>query len=93
MTNKHFFEEADEGELRIKNYTYTFDCDIVYIPPNIMDIAIFRIRNYKPIFDLVPIKINKDKVKLLQQIYAVNYSYFDKTEILGFKDPFQFVNR
>jgi hypothetical protein len=97
MTNKHFFEEGeDDGQnctLRIKNDIYSFECQLLYMPPNIIDIAIFGIKNFSPDIDklLTPIKLSQNKVRLLDEIYAVNYSYFDKTDILNLKSPSQFV--
>jgi hypothetical protein len=70
---------------------YTFDCELIYLPPNMIDIAIFRIKDFNTSYDLVPIKYNNDKVTLLQEVYAVNYSYFYKQDVLRFKTPFYFV--
>jgi hypothetical protein len=54
-----------------------------------MDLAVVKIRNYENIQvsdsfrELIPLQISKNKVNLLDTIYSVTFSYFDKKEILN----------
>jgi hypothetical protein len=96
MTNKHFFEEPDQDDnnITIQNSIYKFTkCEVVFLPPNQIDIAIIRMKeNYKDYPSLTAMKISKSPVTLLETVYAINFSYFDLTDILKIKEPFQFVN-
>jgi hypothetical protein len=92
MTNKHFFEEEDyTNEITIKNGKYNMKGKLIFMPKNIIDIAIIELVDKKYLCELEPIKIKNNKINLLQEVYAVNYSYFDITDILKINKPFVFV--
>ena len=60
MTNKHFFEEDDykeNSEIIVRNSNYTFKCKFVYMPNNLIDLAIVEIIHKINIEKLEPIKI------------------------------------
>jgi hypothetical protein len=92
MTNKHFFEEHDyTNEINIKNGKYNMKGKLVFMSPNLIDIAIIELVDKKYLSELVPIKIKNNKINLLQEAYAINYSYFDLTNVVQIKKPFVFV--
>lgn len=95
ITNKHFFNnyELNDEEILVKNYKYTLRCIKYFIPKNNMDLAVVKIRNYEyekyegsknsQYAFLTPLEISSDKVNLLDTIYSVTFSYFDRKEILN----------
>ena len=91
MTNKHFFEDddnQDNSQIIVTNDTFSFKCKFTFMPNNLIDIAIVEMIDKKYMDKLEPIKIRNKKVEILQEVYAVNYSYFDLTDVLEFKQPF-----
>ena len=94
MTNKHFFEEGDyedKSDITVRNDIYSFKCKFTFMPNNLIDIAIVEMIDKIYMDKLEPISIRNTKVELLQEVYAVNYSYFDLTDIIEFKQPFHSV--
>jgi hypothetical protein len=89
ITNKHFFNnyELNDEEILVKNYKYTIRCRKYFIPKNNMDLAVVKIRNFeknnKLYPDLIPLEVSNDKVNLLDTIYSVTFSYYDRKEILN----------
>jgi hypothetical protein len=84
-TNKHFFTNynLDDEVIYVKNYKLTIQCRKYMIPKNNFDIAIVRAIKSEEINDLiVPLKISNKKLKILEEIWNINFSYFDKKEIL-----------
>jgi hypothetical protein len=92
MTNKHFFEEEDyTNEITIKNGKFNMKGKLIFMPQNMIDIAIIELVDKKYMSELEPIRINNGKINLLQEVYAVNYSYFDLTDVVKINKPFVFV--
>lgn len=91
ITNKHFFNNYDLNDevFYIKNKYIKLECKKIYIPNNNMDLAIIGLKSpndYK--FEeekgfLMPIKINDSTVNVIDKIYSVTFSYFDKIDIIN----------
>lgn len=99
LTNKHFFNNCDINDdyYLVKNNKTTLICNKFFIPKNNMDLAIVIIRDFNSNtenfeYNLSNIKICQEKINIMDIVYTVNFSYFDKKDILKLSLPNVSVN-